>query len=58
MGLQCVLTVDITAGSTQASLDVQSGSIRAFDGPIGGTDVCTAEAATTTNTNTINVTGV
>jgi Ca2+-binding RTX toxin-like protein len=51
-----VVTVDITAGSTQASLDVQSGAIRGFDGPIGGTDVCAAATATTTNTDTINVT--
>jgi 1,4-dihydroxy-2-naphthoyl-CoA synthase len=34
-----MVTVDITAGSTQASFDVQGGAIRGFDGGIGGTGV-------------------
>jgi Ca2+-binding RTX toxin-like protein len=52
------LTITITAGSTQVSVDRSGTAIRAFDGAIGaGTDPCSLIGVppTVTNTNTINI---
>jgi Ca2+-binding RTX toxin-like protein len=51
-----LLTLTLNAPSTQMSVDVSAGQIRAFDGPIGsGADACAATDASTTNLDQIDI---